>query len=206
MCFSAGASFVSSGALGGAGLVTVLKTKKFRAIALIPLLFAIQQFIEGLQWLSPHPSQLSTLLGYGFLIFAFLLWPIYIPCAVLSVEKNTTRRNILQLLLIAGVLITVYLFSAMATQPLTVTVLPQGLDYQIYVPFQEAFVFLYVACVSGSLFASSHAFIRVFGLLAMLSAIFTLIVFLKTFTSVWCFFAAALSLLLLFYLNKKELN
>ncbi|MBI2415948.1 MAG: hypothetical protein HYV33_04815 [Candidatus Kerfeldbacteria bacterium] len=86
MCFSATASFVTSGALAITGSATLAKkpTRQLRWLAVIPLLFALQQTIEGLQWLAPKPSVLSTVLGYAFLLFAFLLWPSYLPLAVLS--------------------------------------------------------------------------------------------------------------------------
>ncbi len=197
MCFSAGASFASSGVLGGAGIVTVLKTKRIRALALTPILFAIQQFIEGLQWLSTNPSQLSIILGYGFLLFAFLLWPIYVPSAVMHIEKDKTRRRALRFFQVLGVLIAVYLFSAMATQPLSVAVFPRGLEYQIYIPFENIIVYLYIACVCGSLFESSRLILRIMALLLLISAIISLVIFQATFTSTWCFFAAILSLSLI---------
>lgn len=201
MCFSAGVSFASSGVIGGAGIVTVLKTKRLRALAIIPILFAIQQFIEGLQWLAPHPSQLSIFLGYGFLLFAFLLWPVYVPLSVLRIEKGNKRKQALRFFLALGILIAVYLFSAMATQPLTVAVMPRGLEYQIYIPFELVIVYAYIACVCGSLLVSSQVLLRIFAYLVLFSAIVSLLIFQTTFTSTWCFFAAVLSAFLLFGLK-----
>jgi hypothetical protein len=53
MCFSATVNFVGSAALGTAGVVTLTKVKHRRELlfAVLPLLFAIHQFIEGFGWL-----------------------------------------------------------------------------------------------------------------------------------------------------------
>jgi len=204
MCFSAGASFVASGALGGAGLVTISKTKRFRAIALIPVLFSVQQFTEGLQWLSPHPSQLSLVLGYIFLFFAYLFWPIYIPFAARSVEPSPKRRKLLFGFIIAGSIITAYLLAALLTQPLSVSLMERSVDYQLYLPLRATGLVWYLIVVCGSLFLSSHRFLKLFGALALFMALVSYIIFLQTFTSVWCFFGAVLSLFLVFGIKRVK--
>lgn len=53
MCFSATASFTASAVLGITGIATLrqVKFKSLIFLACLPLLFAIQQFNEGLIWL-----------------------------------------------------------------------------------------------------------------------------------------------------------
>ena len=53
MCFSAEASFIVGGALLFIGTSTIKKAhhKKDLPIALIPIIFALQQIIEGLLWI-----------------------------------------------------------------------------------------------------------------------------------------------------------
>jgi hypothetical protein len=60
-------------------------------------------------------------------------------------------------------------------------------------------VYLLATCVSG-LF-SSHRCINAFGILAFILAIAAYSVQVATFVSVWCFFAAVLSLLIFFHFN-----
>lgn len=204
MCFSAGASFVGSGVLAGIGTAAVKQAKRFRLIALIPVFFAIQQFIEGLQWLSPHPSELSSLLGLAYLLFAFLLWPSYLPYATLSVEPNKKKQKVLKLLFVLGTVTSAYLFAVMLTQPLTVAVLPYGLAYQVHVPLEPFVAAWYAAVVSVSLIISSHAFIRLFGGLLLIFAALGNLYFFNTFVSFWCFFAAILSLLLWMGIRRAE--
>jgi hypothetical protein len=66
MCFSASASFIAGGALTAVGVVTLKKTENKKEIpfAAIPLLFGIQQLIEGVIWLTlrHHAPELNMLL------------------------------------------------------------------------------------------------------------------------------------------------
>ena len=74
MCFSAPASFIASGGLavlGGVSFVTAKKEDKI--LAAIPILFAIQQFCEGIQWIYLNSGSSSLIAGYLFLFFAFIL-------------------------------------------------------------------------------------------------------------------------------------
>ncbi len=59
MCFNANASFGASAVIGVIGILALRKVKNpsHYAFAGIPLLFAIQQFVEGVLWLAlkqPH--------------------------------------------------------------------------------------------------------------------------------------------------------
>jgi heme A synthase len=79
MCFSATASFSAAAVLGTVGVVALnkVKSKDQLMFASIPLLFGIQQAIEGLVWVSlTHSSDvfLRQFFTYGFLFFAQVLW------------------------------------------------------------------------------------------------------------------------------------
>ena len=60
-------------------------------------------------------------------------------------------------------------------------------------------LYLQATCVTG-LF-SSHRCINIFGVLAFVLAIAAVLVSVTTFVSVWCFFAAVLSLLILVHFS-----
>ncbi len=204
MCFSATASFTASGALAIAGVVSMKTAKKEeRLLAIVPLLFALQQFIEGLQWLAPHPSTISQLLGYGFLFFAFLLWPTYIPIVAYSIEKDARRKRLLRWCIGVGLLTSLGLLYVIPTQSLSVQLLSCGINYNIAVPFVNIGIVWYLIATCGSLAISSSRFLQIFGTAGFLSAVFTAWVFSQTFTSVWCFFAAALSISLFLYFRRK---
>lgn len=76
MCFSATASFVASGGLVVVGIETLrLANKKQRVVAAIPLIFAVHQGLEGVQWLALDDGDVNTCAAYGFISIALILWP-----------------------------------------------------------------------------------------------------------------------------------
>jgi hypothetical protein len=85
MCFSATASFSAAGILALAGAVTLSKARdvRERPLAAVPLVFALQQGIEGLLWRTvPAGHQAGRTLATSFAILAMVFWPVFIPLAV----------------------------------------------------------------------------------------------------------------------------
>lgn len=110
MCFSATASFGAGIVLTAIGVASIKKVQHRSQFmfAAIPLLFAIQQFSEGILWLTlPYPDlqyfQKDT--TYFFLIFAQIIWPLYVPISILLLEKQKTQENIQRLLVVIGLLV-----------------------------------------------------------------------------------------------------
>lgn len=85
MCFSATASLIAGGTLSTVGVLTIsqAKTKKELPFASIPLLFGIQQLIEGAVWLSFSNSALNSISTYAYSMFSHVLWPIFVPASIL---------------------------------------------------------------------------------------------------------------------------
>lgn len=206
MCFSAPVSFATSGLLAIAGGASMRKAKKSqRLVAAIPLLFSAQQFIEGLQWLAVRAGESSQVLAYGFLFFAFLVWPVYIPVTAYFNENVPAKKNILKYFVGVGALISLYLLISLFTQPLFVNSSCCGIGYEIRFPFWQWVGPAYVLVLCGSAFISSDKYFRIFSVLTFISAAIAYFVFYLKFTSVWCFFAAALSLLIYIYFWKKSI-
>ncbi|MBI2474011.1 hypothetical protein HYV70_05675 [Candidatus Uhrbacteria bacterium] len=210
MCFSATASFTASAVLvaTGAASLTQVKKKQDYFLASIPFLFGIQQFLEGLIWIFPDRGLLTLILGYGFLFFAFLLWPAYVPLATWAHEPNLKRRRILRSVAVLGAFGMFYLLVTLLTQPLVVDIIGRHVCYLVDVSYELPGVILYVAVTTSSFFFSSKKFLQLFGLLILFSAGISWIFYERAFTSVWCFFAAGLSVLLFFYLRflKKRMS
>ena len=64
--------------------ISRVRNRKDQLYALIPMLFAIQQLIEGALWLIfPDKAPLfKIILTYAYSVFSHVLWPMYIPIAV----------------------------------------------------------------------------------------------------------------------------
>jgi hypothetical protein len=200
MCFSATASFTAGTALSAVGVLTLRKSRGPRELplALVPLLFGIQQLTEGVLWLSlnhdlPVPQAWST---YIFSAFSHVLWPIFVPFAVLLVETQRWRRRAIGVFLVLGLGVGLYLLYFIVRFPVDARVVNHSISYDsphFYIVWVLV-IYLLATCVSGMF--SRHWCIKVFGVSALILAIAAAFVSITTFVSVWCFFAAVLSLLI----------
>ena len=210
MCFSAGASFGASAVLLGAGVVTLSQTKSRSewAFAGIPLFFAVQQFSEGLLWWAmtdPAYSGWQALSTYVFYFFAQVFWPVWIPLSVWLLEKKALREKVLRIFLVAGALLTVYMIVSITRFGIEAFVEKCHIRYGPKYPFGVVRTILYVLIVIGPFFISSYKKMKAFGIGALISLAVTLVFFKGFMVSVWCFFAAVISLLIWWILwqNRK---
>ena len=206
MCFSATASFVAGGMLGATGIVTMAqaKTKRELPLASIPLLFGIQQTIEGVVWISFGLPALNTIMTYAYLMFAYVLWPVFVPVAILLIENNPVRKNILRVLSLIGFVMGVYLLYFIFTDPGKAHIVNQSIayDYRHLYPLLPLSLYVMVTCGSGLI--SSHRIINIFAA-AVLAFFFIAYWFMNiTFISVWCFFAAILSVIIYWHFKRKS--
>lgn len=203
MCFSASASFIASGGLATLGVATLITSKKQeKVLALIPILFAIQQFLEGIQWLYLDSGTSSIAIGYGFLFFAFIVWPTYVPSFVYILDEK--RRRILKWFVILGSLLSAYFLCLLISGPILIYKVSESIHYDFHFPFRYAVIALYMLAIFAPLFISSLKILKWFGVLVGILAAITGYFFFVTFTSVWCFFAAVVSSVLLGYVWVKK--
>lgn len=209
MCFSATASFVAAGVLGAGGVVTLTKVRSKREIpiAVIPMLFGMQQFMEGVQWLSDKPSTVSTVMAHAFLAFAFL-WPTYIPCSILLIEPRPLRKKILAAFSGLGIAVSGFLLFSLFRGHMAATVTQNHIEYLIDIPkiWWNWGIIPYMLATVGSCLTSSHRMIRWLGVGVFLSLGASVVFYLLTFGSVWCFFSAILSVLVYFHFREKKIR
>lgn len=205
MCFSATASFTAGTALIAVGGVSLRRSrgKAELPLALVPFLFGVQQLSEGLLWLSFSNDLplLKSWATYIFSLFSHVLWPIFVPFAILLVETSRWRKKAIGVFLALGLSVGIYLLYFIIRFPVTAQVQERSIFYDsphLYIGIVLV-IYLLATCVSG-LF-SSHRCINVFGVMAFLLAVAAYQVSLKTFVSVWCFYAAVLSLLILIHFS-----
>ena len=197
MCFSATASFSAGAVLLGIGTFTLKSASRPRELpyAAIPLLFAIQQLSEGVIWLTfrYEAPQLNAVMTHVYTFFSHVLWPVYVPIAVLLMEPSGWRRRALLAFVAAGVAVGGYLLYVMVAYPVVSRPTGQHIEYVSPHFFAAVTMTLYLMSITFSLFLSTHRMVRVFGLMALLSFAAAYFVYATWFISVWCFFAALLS-------------
>ncbi|MBI2728456.1 MAG: hypothetical protein HYX42_19640 [Polaromonas sp.] len=200
MCFSATASFTAGAYLLGLGTLTLKSAKLPRQwpFAAIPLLFAIQQLSEGVIWLtfSHDAPLLNTVMTHVYSFFSHVLWPAYLPVAVWMIEPLGGRRRALGMLVVAGSALGIYLLYMLVAFPVVSRPTGQHVEYDSPHFFVAAVMMLYLVSTTVSPLLSTLRGVRVFGALALLSFGAAYYFYATWFISVWCFFAALLSVVI----------
>jgi hypothetical protein len=201
MCFSATASFSLAAATAVIGVATLHQVRHRRELilAVVPLLFALQQVIEGLLWLELSGAGdrvVIAALAFAFLLFAEVLWPVYAALAVLLVEPDHRRRVILCAIAATGAALSLYLLSGLLREPPAASVRGHSIAYSRITDIFSWQQAAYVIVTVGAPVVSSHRIIRLFGVVVAIGFAITAYAYAATLISVWCFFAAAGSSLL----------
>lgn len=216
MCFSESASFTASLLLIPTGIFcvkTVLdKDEAYLPLACLPLAFGIQQGFEGVVWLglNTNNSTATTIGSFAFLFFSHCFWLFWIPLLAFKLEHNPRIRNIDKFFIAVGGLYGALLYLPLIIHAnwLSATEIHNSIEYQakfigdfIPVVFSRS---LYGLTILIPLLYSTHPNLKVFGGLITLSVLLTGLLFNYAFVSVWCFFAAVLSLYIVYVISKMN--
>ncbi|MGA8937951.1 MAG: DUF6629 family protein [Acidobacteriaceae bacterium] len=208
MCFSATANFVGSGVLATVGVVTLTKVKHRRELlfAALPTMFAIHQFIEGFVWLGLDGYVSPTVernMGAAFMLYAQGLLPFLIPLAVLLFEATAKNRRRMWPFLIIGTGTALYMLWALIAYPTQIYVKGHSIVYINPGTNNTTLAVLYVIATCGTLFFSKVKDMVLFGA-ANLTILLVVMAFKRyAFTSLWCAYAAAASIIILAYFWKS---
>ncbi len=203
MCFSAGASFGASAVLSVIGVAVIKKTTSPSQIAFasIPLIFAVQQFSEGFVWLALSNSAFAPLekvSSYTFLVFAQIIWPLYVPISIAMLEKNVKRKKLLQLFVGLGVLVSSYFAHRLLMYGVHPNITGHHVAYKQVYPDSWGHVadmFYGIATIAPT-FLSKVKKMWTFGLAVCISYVIAYVVYTNYILSVWCFFASIISILI----------
>ncbi|MFN8239396.1 MAG: DUF6629 family protein [Bacteroidales bacterium] len=208
MCFSAGASFTSGVILSAVSVATARKVThpSHRLFASIPAFFAFQQFAEGILWLtlrSGGSDRLQASTTYIFLLMALVIWPSVIPLAMLKLEETRKRRFALKIILSAGIVLSAYYLFCLfffRVEPVI-----NGFHIQYVNDFPKTLGYvafgIYAIATIAPLFVSSVRKMYMFGLLILVSCFVTGVFYKEYLTSVWCFFAAMISIVIYYIVS-----
>jgi uncharacterized protein DUF6629 len=229
MCFSATASFTAAATLGGIGIVALAIARhkpRLLPLAATPVLFALQQTTEGFLWLAltqpshyvltflplghlASKSSVAELLAFLFLLFAYVVWPIWIPSVLHYAEVNRCKRIALRWVTAIGMGVSAYLLFHLLFYRVKVAPVEHHISYVVKniidehgaIPLWE--IFVYGVATILPFFISSLRYSALFGIVLLVSCITSYTLWYYTFSSVWCFFAACLSTVILFLVKKN---
>ncbi len=188
--------------LGTIGVFTLMEVKHRRELlfAALPTLFAIHQFTEGFVWLGLE-GRLSKVVahdaGAAFMLYAQGLLPLLLPLGVLLFERTVERRRRMLPFAVLGAGLTLYILWALTAFPTEVSVRENSIVYVNQATNDTWVAALYVIATCGSLFFSEVKSMVLFGWANLTILLITLAVKRYAFTSVWCAYAAAASVIIL---------
>jgi hypothetical protein len=222
MCFSATASFtVAAGLipLGGYCVRTVLRSARLERLpmAMIPICFGIQQILEGLVWIgithqSPEPfTRLSSL---AYLFFAFAFWLVWIPIACLrwsGGRLSGRHRTLLRLNLLMGSISGALLWIPLLGDPSLVRPENQlgSINYNTDllldgVISQPVGRLIYIGIIILPLLMIRDPRVHIFAATLLAATMISVVAYDHAFASVWCYFSAIASALILWIISVPE--
>lgn len=196
MCFSATASFAVAGCTGVVGAFTLrrVRLRSELPLALVPAIFAVQQAIEGALWLTLERgggADIVVVLATVFAVFALVLWPVVAALAPLLLEAQKLRRRLLQLALGLSIALAVYFLVVIAGHPYAAAIAGHSLQYDNGILYPDLPRYAYALATVAPLLVSSQRALQLFGLVVAVGLAVSLTLFYAALFSVWCFFAAA---------------
>lgn len=208
MCFSAAASFTAGVLLFAGGVITVksvpISSQKY--FAAIPFIFSIQQFTEGFVWLSftnTYFYQWQMPATYLFLFFAQVFWPIWVPLSLIQIEPEKNTKKHLYPFLFIGILVSAYLAFSLVNYNIAPEIKGYHMYYNIHFPLHPPFfsgLAYLIPTVVATMFSKTKG-IWLFGLLNLMAYLVSKMYFNDYVLSVWCFFAAWISVIVYLILN-----
>lgn len=202
MCFSMQASFATAAALSFVGCLALKDAQaRLRPIAAIPLLFALQQMFEGVVWWTTtlnrgHTiSTLHLMAVYGFLFFAYLFWPAYIPITLHALEPNRQRKKALRVCIAAGIGVVLISIFSWLQYGVYAQVVDHHIVYANAITSHLGSLYwislgMYLLATAGAFCTSSIRYMWLLGILVTGACMVAHTWYQTAFGSVWCFFAA----------------
>jgi hypothetical protein len=207
MCFSATASFVAS----TIGVATLRHVREPRALlfASVPLLYAGHQFCEGLVWLAFHGKLGRVALDHAvllFMLYALGILPTLMPAAVALMEPPGWRRIAVVGLTLAGAFVCAWNIAGLILFPIHAFVEQSSIAYRNTMTSNMVVSVVYILATCGALLLSSHRVVRTYGVVNVIGLTIVHLIKGYAFASVWCFYAAILSVMLYWQFHRRKID
>lgn len=221
MCFSASVSYSAAAVLVTTGVYAVQQARRlhppYLMWALVPILFGLQQAFEGRVWqeIDAGDARAAVPFALGFHFFSHFLWLWWLPLSSYLVEPGQAskteklRKRVIGGCAIFGAFAGTLVYSVMLFHPewMSVAWREHSITYDFSFPYRSAIhlpitpAALYALTILVPLLFSSHRLTRIFGGLVALSMVLASAAYGYAYVSVWCFFAAVLSLYIVYMIR-----
>jgi hypothetical protein len=207
MCFSAAASFVTVATTSIVGVACLTRVRRWNELPLasLPLIFAAQQAVEGCLWLElpvDPAGPISSILTLLFLLHAKVFWPAFAPVVAFLIEPQHRRRQLMTICIAIGAGVAAYCLWSIFIYPHGATIRGGHIVYSGEPHPPIAIAILYLVATSVTPLLSSHRAVVLLGSIVLAGSLVAYFMYWNAFTSVWCFFAAAGSVVILIHFER----
>jgi hypothetical protein len=204
MCFSATADFAGGAVLGAVGVATLREVKDRREVLLaaMPCLFAAHELIEAFVWMGLDgrlPQWVAHDAGSAYVLYAQGLLPFLLPLSVYQIEPTKRQRRRMLAFVLLGGMLALYLIWGLIAYPTEISMRAHSILYVNRITTTKLIAVLYVIATCGALFFSGFRKLVWLGLYNMAGLLTVALVMRYAFTSVWCAYAAAVSVMIYFF-------
>jgi hypothetical protein len=162
-------------------------------LATLPLLLGVHQLIEAFVWWGLQ-GQVSWDVGrvamWLYLLIAFVVLPVFVPLSVRALEPTPHLRLRMIPFVLLGAGVSTVLLVSMLGGPVSASLRPYHLDYNVHEPKGLLVVVLYIVATCGALLFSGYRHILLFGLANLVGVGVIAWLTFSGFASVWCAYAA----------------
>lgn len=200
------ADLVVGTALVPVAVATLREVKHWRELpfALLPTVFAVHQFLEAAVWPNRHvPAGMANFALHAYVFIALPLLPLLVPLAILMLEPRGARLRVAPFAVL-GAVVSAYLAVVVLAKPVGVTRCPHVLEYQTASRDNYLWAVLYIVAVIGPALLSGYRSIVVFGVANLVGLVLVAVLYLQAFASLWCIYAAVLSVLALVHMRRRR--
>jgi hypothetical protein len=209
MCFSPEADFTGGAVVAGVGVQTLRRVRVPRELVVgsLPLLLGAHQLVEGFVWLwlqGRVGGAVGATAREAYIVFAHAVLPVLVPVGFLLLEPDRRRSRWLWPFVVVGSLLGVYMLWQVTAYPIGAQVQSRCIDYTTHTPNDVLIIALYVAVTCVPALLSSRRYLRWFGALNLIGVAVAAAVRADELTSLWCVYAALVSILVLAHFRRQR--
>jgi uncharacterized protein DUF6629 len=209
VCFSPQADFTASVLVGAVGVETLRRVRARRELLVgaLPLAFALHQFTEGFVWLGLR-GEVSGGLAHAatdiYVIYAYTVLPVIVPVGLYLIEPSSRRRHWVLPFIALGLLVGGYMLWQVTQYPIYASEQASCINYATNTPLEVQAAVAYVIATCAPALLSSRRYLQWFGVVNLVGVAIAFSVREAEFTSVWCVYAALVSVLILEHFRRQR--
>ena len=209
MCFAPEADLAVGTVVVAIGVDALrhVRTPRQIPLASIPIVLGVHQITETFVWWGLQDRVGRTIEQaalWSYLIVAFVVVPVLITVSVGLVERRRARRLVIAAFAVLAAVVAVELGVAILRGNISAAIEHNHLAYQVDALGHGGLLTeLYVVATCGALLASSYRDLEILGVLNLVAVPVLAWLTLSGFVSLWCFWAAIVSLMIAFHLRRE---